>query len=257
MSSSILSTTRQSLQRQITKTSHPSFALSSFSHRSYAGHGRMSRPQAFTPSSQLFQQLSHQFDRQSARFFEDVPEKKPRVSTSFTPSYSQKNRNKYMKDPYLVDRHGRPVFDYFKLQRFDTAKYPAIETQPFVFTRKEKDELRVKTPQEVKGRFEYRKGIHSDEFLEAGASDEVRKIFSWDNASDAEINKMKIQQVIAMFQKKDGDTGSVGVQVAVITQKNQEPRRAFEEFAPRQTCQTNDAIVHRSSQKIVEEVEDL
>lgn len=182
-------------------------------------YSKQNRPQNFVAPSKLHQNLGFQFDRQSARFFEDIPEKKPRVSTSYNPSISQKTKVKFMRDPYLVDKRGRPVFDYFKLQRFDTAKYPAIESQPFIFVRKEKDELRVKSPQEVKGRFEYRAGIHSDEFTEAGATEQVRKIFSWDNASTTEINKMKVRMVIAMFQKKDGDTGSTGVQAAVITQK--------------------------------------
>ncbi|KAF0693211.1 Aste57867_15805 [Aphanomyces stellatus] len=53
----------------------------------------------------------------------------------------------------------------------------------------------------------------------ADAPEDVRRSLSLENASQAELNKISIQNAISAFQRFPGDTGSSEVQIAILTQK--------------------------------------
>jgi small subunit ribosomal protein S15 len=64
------------------------------------------------------------------------------------------------------------------------------------------------------------KGIQGEEFLEAEANELIKQSFSWETASQEEINKRNISVAVTRFQKKKGDTGSTPVQSNLFFLKN-------------------------------------
>ncbi|OQR92631.1 hypothetical protein ACHHYP_03473 [Achlya hypogyna] len=72
-------------------------------------------------------------------------------------------------------------------------------------------------PEELSAEKDLRFGFKPSQIRDA--PDAVHRMLSLDNASQEEINKIKIQKAIEAFQRFPGDTGSTEVQVAVLTQK--------------------------------------
>jgi small subunit ribosomal protein S15 len=63
-----------------------------------------------------------------------------------------------------------------------------------------------------------------------GASPLVRASISLENASQQQLNKVKIREMILRFQRKPGDTGSPEVQIAVLTHRVRNLERHMAEF---------------------------
>jgi hypothetical protein len=94
----------------------------------------------------------------------------------------------------------------------NSTRYPGIEAEPIVIQKKKKPDWKPLTLEEARKRQFYLKGIQGEEFLEAEANDLIKQSFSWETASQEEINKRNIQVAVTRFQKKKGDTGSTPVQ---------------------------------------------
>ncbi|KAL9646114.1 hypothetical protein ABK040_007992 [Willaertia magna] len=139
------------------------------------------------------------------------------------------SKPKYMQPPKL-DRHGNPVWDYTKLKAFDKSKYPAIENPFLIIPKKKRHEWRVRNYDETLA-VEFKNGVKSEDFHLIGAEfdeettisekalEQVKQIFSYDNASKPDLLKRKKLTQIYRFQKAPRDTGSTPVQIAVLTER--------------------------------------
>lgn len=160
---------------------------------------------------------------------------------------------KFYQNPFRLDKRDQPVWDITKISRFNEAKYPAIETEKIIIPKKKKnvaEEFRVRSLEEVKNAAEFSNGVKSSDFIEAGLpledSNIVKKIFSWENASKSQLNAKAVRLAIARFQKKNGDTGSTPVQIAVLTERiNQMTDHLRKNRQDKVTIRTLQIIVHR------------
>ncbi|OQS02467.1 hypothetical protein THRCLA_05161 [Thraustotheca clavata] len=82
-------------------------------------------------------------------------------------------------------------------------------------------------PEELNGEKDLRMGFKPVQLRDA--PDAVHRMLSFENASQEELNKMKIQKAIQAFQRFPGDTGSSEVQVAILTQKIKRMTEHFKE----------------------------
>lgn len=165
------------------------------------------------------------------RLQEEKRREAPARVGSFTvkPSISQVYNPRLAKNPYKLDKHLKPLYDFSKLNSFDSARYPAIDIDHVYQGKKPRYEYTVKTEEEIKGKFEFRKNISSEQLLAANcqvAKDSnkthlVSQIFSWKNSSARELRKLKTQETIARLQHHPSDTANPAIQVALITQRIQ------------------------------------
>lgn len=144
----------------------------------------------------------------------------PRIGKAdIRPSLSQAQKDRYLKNPYKLDKRGNPVWDYYKLKAFRPSRYPAIETEQIFTPKQPRYEYLVKSAQDVANKHEFRNHVTSEELLAAGvsldktqASNKVAQIFDWKNANKGEQAALKKQTAIARFQIHPSDTGSAPAQ---------------------------------------------
>jgi hypothetical protein len=99
---------------------------------------------------------------------------------------------------------------------FNEAKYPGIEQETIRIPKKIRPDWMPLTEEETRKRIPYRNSIKGHEFIESTAPKIVQDIFSYDTASQRELNSRYIQQQIERFQIKKGDTGTTPVQSKFI-----------------------------------------
>jgi small subunit ribosomal protein S15 len=158
----------------------------------------------------------------------DLEKDYPRVTEGqFEPSrHHLKRASKSVEDksgrfmyPLRLDRHDNPVFNFNRFTAFNKARYPAIETNKIRIPKKPRHPYNPKSLEEVKKLIEFRHGVESDDFIAANATPVVRQIFSWENASQPEINSRNKMLAVKRFQTHPNDHGSPAVQIAVMTER--------------------------------------
>ena len=77
--------------------------------------------------------------------------------------------------------------------------------------------LPVVAPEDTQG--SYRFGVQEEELDEINAHPKLRKLFSFTEATQAEINQFRKDKAIRRWAYKPNDTGSTAVQIAVLTEK--------------------------------------
>eukprot|EP01080_Neovahlkampfia_damariscottae_P007464 gene7464-11788_t len=123
---------------------------------------------------------------------------------------AHKTNTKYVKDKFQK-RNALPLLDWTKFKSFDESRYPGVDTEVIVVPKKPTKEWKPLTKEEAEKRQFYMKGIQGEEFIESNANDLIKQAFSWNTASQEEINQKNIQTAITRFQKKNGDTGSTPI----------------------------------------------
>jgi small subunit ribosomal protein S15 len=178
-------------------------------------------------NNKLIQPRSFIEDEQNNNTDIDLNQDRPRVSEGeFEPSrHHLKHAQKHEKDkkskfmyPLRLDKRDQPVYAFDRFKAFNKARYPAIEAQKLLIPKKPQHPYNPAAQTEPQ-RVEFRYGVQSEDLIAADASPVVQQIFSWENASQSEINSRAKQLAVKRFQMHPSDHGSAAVQVAVMTER--------------------------------------